>query len=109
MIGQQCPRQTLATDVKQFHTYCLLHRWNTIKVDGHDIESLCKAFHDATTVKGQPTCIVAKTFKGKGLPGESFSMDQEVWRSVNTRDFPECIVPPYSAALLGALLFCVKL
>lgn len=38
-------------------------------VDGHDVDALCKAFHDASTVKGRPTCIVAKTFKGKGIPG----------------------------------------
>lgn len=38
-------------------------------VDGHDVEALCKAFYDASTVKGRPTCILAKTFKGKGIPG----------------------------------------
>ncbi|OWF48305.1 Transketolase [Mizuhopecten yessoensis] len=42
--------------------------WNTYVVNGHSVEELCKAFHDATTVKGKPTCIVAKTFKGKGGP-----------------------------------------
>lgn len=45
-------------------------RFNTYIVDGHDVESLCKAFHDASTVTGRPTCLVAKTFKGKGIPGE---------------------------------------
>lgn len=43
--------------------------WNTFVVDGHDVEGLCKAFYEASLVKGQPTCILAKTFKGKGLPG----------------------------------------
>lgn len=43
--------------------------WNTSVVDGHDVEALCKAFYDASTVKGRPTCILAKTFKGKGIPG----------------------------------------
>lgn len=43
--------------------------WNTYVVDGHDVEALCKAFHDATLVKDKPTAIVAKTFKGKGIPG----------------------------------------
>ena len=43
--------------------------WNTFVVDGHDIEALAKAFHDASTVQGKPTAIVAKTFKGKGIPG----------------------------------------
>lgn len=42
-------------------------RWNTYVVDGHDVEELCKAFWQAQQVKDKPTCIVAKTFKGKGL------------------------------------------
>lgn len=45
-------------------------RFNTYVVDGHDVEVLCKAFHDGSTVTGRPTCLVAKTFKGKGIPGE---------------------------------------
>lgn len=48
------------------HEPCLC-RWNTYVVDGHDVEELCKAFWQAQQVKGKPTCIVAKTFKGKGL------------------------------------------
>lgn len=42
-------------------------RWNTYVVDGHSVEELCKAFWQAQQVQGKPTCIVAKTFKGKGL------------------------------------------
>ena len=38
-------------------------------VDGHDVEALSRAFHEASVTKGKPTCIVAKTFKGKGIPG----------------------------------------
>lgn len=47
-----------------------LCRWNTYVVDGHDVEELCKALWQAQQVKGKPTCIVAKTFKGKGLKSE---------------------------------------
>jgi len=43
--------------------------WNALVVDGHDVEALCKAFAVAAATKGQPTCIVAKTFKGQGLEG----------------------------------------
>lgn len=50
--------------------------FNTCVVDGHDVEALCKAFHEATTVKDKPTAIIAKTLKGKGLPGIE---DQENW------------------------------
>jgi pyruvate dehydrogenase complex dehydrogenase (E1) component len=41
-----------------------------VNVKFHDVEALCKAFHDGSTVTGRPTCLVAKTFKGKGIPGE---------------------------------------
>jgi transketolase len=43
--------------------------WNTYVVDGHNVEALCKTFHEATTVKDKPTCVLAKTYKGKGIPG----------------------------------------
>ncbi|XP_069141583.1 transketolase-like protein 2 isoform X2 [Argopecten irradians] len=50
--------------------------WNTYIVDGHSVDDLCKAFHDASTVKGKPTCIVAKTYKGRGGPEVE---DKENW------------------------------
>ncbi|KOX69770.1 Transketolase [Melipona quadrifasciata] len=42
--------------------------FNALVVDGHDIEELAKAFHEAQNTKGQPTAILAKTFKGKYFP-----------------------------------------
>jgi transketolase len=41
--------------------------WHTINVDGHDFAQLEKAFAEAKTIKGKPTCIIAKTVKGKGV------------------------------------------
>ena len=38
-------------------------------VDGHDVDALCRAFYEATTVHDKPTCLLAKTFKGHGIPG----------------------------------------
>ncbi|XP_066996501.1 transketolase-like protein 2 isoform X2 [Anabrus simplex] len=49
---------------------------NAIVVDGHDVEELCKAFHEASTIKGKPTAILAKTYKGRNFPGIE---DQENW------------------------------
>lgn len=40
--------------------------WHAIIVDGHSVEELCKAFGQA---KHQPTAIIAKTFKGRGITG----------------------------------------
>ncbi len=50
--------------------------WHVISVDGHDFDALDAAFHEARAVKGRPTCIVAKTVKGKGV---SFMEDQCGW------------------------------
>ncbi len=40
---------------------------HVIKVDGHDFDDLRAAFAEARYVKGQPTVILAKTVKGKGV------------------------------------------
>jgi len=51
-----------------------------INIDGHDIEEILKAFEVAKNVKGKPTCIIAKTVKGKGV---SFMENQVrmAWKS----------------------------
>ena len=47
-----------------------------IKIDGHNIDEILKAFEVARNVKGKPTCIIAKTIKGKGI---SFMENQVGW------------------------------
>ncbi|EGI66180.1 PREDICTED: transketolase-like protein 2 isoform X1 [Acromyrmex echinatior] len=42
--------------------------FNALVVDGHDVEELAKAFHEAQNTKERPTAILAKTFKGKNFP-----------------------------------------
>lgn len=48
----------------------MFSRFNTIVIDGHNIEEILKALETAKAMKGKPTAIVAKTYKGKGLPGK---------------------------------------
>lgn len=43
--------------------------WNVIEIDGHDYNAIYDAIQTAKTVKGQPTMIVARTVKGKGVSG----------------------------------------
>ena len=38
-----------------------------INIDGHDFDQLAAAFKEARETKGQPTAIIAKTVKGKGV------------------------------------------
>ncbi|MBQ4104883.1 MAG: transketolase [Clostridia bacterium] len=50
--------------------------FNVIKIDGHSFDDIEAAFEKAKTVKGQPTAILAKTVKGKGV---SFMENQVDW------------------------------
>lgn len=50
--------------------------FQVINIDGHDIEEIIKAFEVARNVKGKPTCIIAKTIKGKGV---EFMENQAGW------------------------------
>ena len=50
--------------------------FNVISIDGHNIEEIKKAFKEARKTKNKPTCIIAKTIKGKGI---SFMENQVGW------------------------------
>ncbi len=50
--------------------------WHVIKADGHDFESLRAAFKEAAETKGQPSVILARTTKGKGV---SFMENNAGW------------------------------
>ena len=50
--------------------------FNVINIDGNNIEHIKSAFINAKKTKGKPTCIVAKTIKGKGV---SFMEDKVEW------------------------------
>lgn len=57
--------------------------FHVINVDGHDFDALKSAFDEAKTVKGQPTAIIAKTVKGKGV---SFMENQASWHGTAPND-----------------------
>ncbi|MBT1090795.1 transketolase [Streptomyces sp. Tu102] len=41
--------------------------WHTIEVDGHDVDAVDRAYAEARSTTGQPTVILARTLKGKGV------------------------------------------
>ncbi len=41
--------------------------FHVINIDGHDFDQIRAAFKEARQTKGQPTAIIAKTLKGKGV------------------------------------------
>ncbi|MGV9346078.1 transketolase [Streptomyces spiralis] len=41
--------------------------WHTAEIDGHDVDAVDRAYGEAISTKGQPTAIIARTLKGKGV------------------------------------------
>ncbi|MDQ1024927.1 transketolase [Streptomyces umbrinus] len=41
--------------------------WHTVEVDGHDVDAIDRAYGEAVSTAGQPTAIIARTLKGKGV------------------------------------------
>ncbi|MFJ3304000.1 transketolase [Streptomyces sp. NPDC086549] len=41
--------------------------WHTVEVDGHDVDAVDRAYGEAESTNGQPTVILARTLKGKGV------------------------------------------
>ena len=74
-LGQS--RATMwAHDMEQFARRWRAFGWHTIVIDGHDIPAILDAFAEARQTKGQPTMILARTLKGKGV---SFTEGKDGW------------------------------
>lgn len=57
--------------------------FHVINIDGNDFDQIDAAFKEAKTVKGQPTAIIAKTLKGKGV---SYMENQAGWHGKAPND-----------------------
>ena len=57
--------------------------WNIVETDGHDFEAVFDAFAAAKAHKGQPTIIIARTVKGKGI---SYMENDFNWHSKPVTD-----------------------
>lgn len=57
--------------------------WNTLEIDGHNIEAIYEAFEKAKESQDKPTVIVANTIKGKGV---SFMENQAGWHGKAPND-----------------------
>lgn len=57
--------------------------FNTIEIDGNNLDEIEKAFETAKNTKGMPTAIVAKTVKGKGV---SYMENQVGWHGSAPND-----------------------
>ena len=57
--------------------------FEVINIDGHNMDEILKAFESAKKIKGKPTCIIAKTIKGKGV---SFMENRVEWHGKAPND-----------------------
>src|SRR5438477_7804346 len=54
-------------DLDSYANRAKAYGWHAIEIDGHDVEAVDRAYTEAQATSGQPTVIVAKTIKGKGV------------------------------------------
>ncbi|MGH3079677.1 MAG: transketolase [Gaiellaceae bacterium] len=62
--------------------------WQTIEIDGHDVEQIDAAYREAEATTGRPSAVVARTIKGKGY---SKVEDQGGWHGKAITDAEEAI------------------
>jgi transketolase len=67
--------------------------WHVLDIDGHDVGALLGAFHAARQCTGQPSVIIARTVKGKGV---SYMENQVEWHG-------GVVTPPLHAHAIGEI------
>src|SRR4051812_37748166 len=65
-LGQSRPTM-FEHDMGQFERRWKAFGWHAIVIDGHDMAQILDALAEARATKGQPTMILARTIKGKGV------------------------------------------
>jgi transketolase len=74
-LGQSRPTMW-QHDMDQFARRWRAFGWHAIIVDGHDLAAILDAYAEARATKDQPTMILARTVKGKGV---SFVEGKDGW------------------------------
>jgi transketolase len=86
-LGQRGPTRH-GWDTSAYAQRLAAFGWNTIEIDGHDIAAIDRAYAQARVTLRQPTAIVARTRKGRGV---SAVEDQEGWHGKPVPDANEAI------------------
>ncbi|KAJ8257514.1 hypothetical protein GJAV_G00186410 [Gymnothorax javanicus] len=94
-LGQSDPAP-LQHHVEKYQRRCEAFGWNAIIVDGHSVEELCKAL---SNTRHQPTAIIAKTVKGKGI---SVAEDKMGWHGKPlSRDLADTVMKELQGRILN--------
>src|SRR5437588_831323 len=95
-------------DMAQFERRWKAFGWHAIVIDGHDMNAILDALGEAKRTKGQPTMILARTIKGKGVSfvegkdgwhGKTFKKGEETDRAIAELEKQFVPVPGGNAAL----------
>jgi transketolase len=93
-LGQSRPTMW-EHDMGQFERRWKAFGWHAIVIDGHDMTQILDALAEAKATKGQPTMILARTIKGKGVSfvegkngwhGKPFKKGDELDRAIAELD-----------------------
>ena len=74
--GSVMPMEPVADKWRAFN-------WNVIEIDGHDMGQIVSAIEAAQAFAGGPTCIIARTVKGRGV---SFMENKREWHGLAPDD-----------------------
>src|SRR5437763_2413101 len=105
-LGQSRPTMW-QHDMEQFARRWRAFGWHAIVVDGHDMAAILDALEEARRTKGQPTMILARTIKGKGVSfvegkegwhGRAFKKGEELDRAIAELEKQFVTVPANSPA-----------
>jgi transketolase len=72
-------------DLDSYGARARAYGWHAIEIDGHDVEAIDRAYSEAESTSGQPTVIIARTIKGKGVKEVE---DKQGWHG-KALDHPE--------------------
>ncbi|KAJ0068725.1 hypothetical protein NL108_010792, partial [Boleophthalmus pectinirostris] len=95
-INRLCQSDTapLQHHVDKYYKRFEAFGWHAIIVDGHSVEELCKALSQP---RHQPTAIIAKTVKGKGIPAAE---DKQGWHAKSLpKDMAEMVVKDWQSRI----------
>src|SRR5580765_1334967 len=90
-------------DMAQFERRWNAFGWHAIVIDGHDLTAILGALDEARATKGQPTMILARTIKGKGVSfvegkdgwhGKAFKKGEEMDAAIAELETQLVTIPP---------------
>ncbi|MCL4361839.1 transketolase [Candidatus Dependentiae bacterium] len=89
-LGQSC--ETIDDHhMNQYKAKFEAFGWNCIVIDGHNMQEIVDAFEKAKKNKRKPTAIVAKTYKGYGLPSNIQDKQGFHGKAFSEKELPELL------------------